>query len=252
MYRYLTFGLLTLLISTSCAVAPLEEGRKAYERGDYATAFRLMKPLAEQGDATAQYNLGYMYRMGRGVPQDYAEAAKWFRKAAEQGEAIAQNSLGVMYEKGQGVPQDYVEAVKWYRKAAEQGEATAQSNLGFMYDQGQGVAQLNLGAMYDNGQGVPQDYTEAAMLYRKAAEQGLAEPQCYLGIMYKLGQGVPQDYVLAHMWLNLAASWFPASKGKIRDMCMRNRDRVASMMTPYQIAEAERLAREWKPKKEVK
>jgi TPR repeat protein len=241
MYRYLTFGLLTLLLTISTAVTAfggqLEDATTAYKRGDYATAFRLIKPLAEQGEAIAQYNLGQMYKMGRGVPQDYAEAAKWFRKAAEQGEAIAQNSLGVTYDKGYGVPQDYVEAVKWYRKAAEQGEATAQSNLGFMYDQGQGV---------------PQNDAEAMKWYRKAAEQGYAAAQYNLGVMYFKGQGVPQDFVLAHMWFNLAVSRFPASEGKDREVAVKNRDIVTSKMTPAQITEAQRLAREWKPKKEGK
>ncbi|NNF84461.1 MAG: SEL1-like repeat protein [Deltaproteobacteria bacterium] len=130
MYRYLTFGLLIPLFSTSLAVTAysgqLEDANAAYIRGDYATAFRLTKPLAEQGIAKAQNRLGYLYYQGLG--------------------------------------------------------------------------------------------------------------------------GVPQDYVLAHMWYNLAASRLP-SDGR-RDLYVRNRDSVASKMTPAQIAEAERLAREWKPKKE--
>ena len=75
-----------------------------------------------------------MYAEGQGVPQDYAEAVKWFRLAADQGNATAQYNLGLMYDKGQGVPQNYAEAVKWYRLAADQGNAVAQFNLGVMYD----------------------------------------------------------------------------------------------------------------------
>ena len=82
-----------------------------------------------------------MYRTGEGVPQDYGEAVKWFRLAADQGDASAQNNLGVMYEYGRGVPQDYGEAVKWFRLAADQGEALAQNNLGLMYAKGKGVPQ---------------------------------------------------------------------------------------------------------------
>jgi hypothetical protein len=119
----------------------LEEGRAAYERGDYATALKKWRPLAEAGNADAQTYLGVMYANGRGVPQDDKEAAKWFRLAAEQGLADAQNNLGVMYAKGQGVPQDYKETAKWYRKAAEQGNAIAQDALGDMYEKGQGVPQ---------------------------------------------------------------------------------------------------------------
>ena len=106
--------------------ADFQDGVAAYERGDYTTAFREFKTLAEQGNAKAQLALGLMYELGRGVPRDDAEAVKWYRKAAEQGYARAQNNLGLMYGEGQGVPQDYAEAVKWYRKAAEQGRAKAQ------------------------------------------------------------------------------------------------------------------------------
>ena len=104
------------------------------------------RKAAEQGDASAQFNLGIMYDYGRGVTQDYAQAALWYRKAAEQGLAAAQYNLGVAYHEGQGVPQDYVQAAVWYRRAAEQGDA---------------AAQFNLGAAYFDGQGVPQDYAEA-------------------------------------------------------------------------------------------
>ena len=85
-----------------------------------------------------------MYDNGKGVPQDYAEAVKWYRLAADQGKASAQYNLGVMYERGQGVPHDYAEAVKWYRLAAEQGDDDAQSNLGIMYKYGDGVLKDNV------------------------------------------------------------------------------------------------------------
>ena len=100
------------------ALAGLDEGKDAYGRGDYATALREWRPLAGQGDADAQYNLGLMYHSGKGVPQDYAEAVKWYRKAAEQGHADAQYDLGSKYAKGQGVAQDYVRAYMWFNLAA--------------------------------------------------------------------------------------------------------------------------------------
>ena len=204
-YRYLTFGLLILLISTSLAVTACDtqfkEALAAYYRGDYAKAYQLWKPMAEQGDARAQSNLGFLYENGYGVPQDFSEAVNWYRKAAEQGDATAQSNLGRMYNTGDGVPQDFGEAVNWYRKAAEQGLANAQYNLALMYAQ---------------------------------------------------GQGVPQDYVLAHMWFTIAASRFPPSDGEKREKAEKNRDHAASLMTPAQIAEAQRLTREWKPKKEGK
>ena len=158
MKRVTAFAVL-LVVLAAPAWAGWDEGVAAYDRGDYATAFREMKPLAEQGDA------------------------------------MAQHILGLMYNKGQGVTLDYAEAVKWYRKAAEQGNAEAQHNFGLMY--------------------------------------------------YK-GQGVPQDYVQAHMWFNLAAAGLPP--GEDRDSTAKNRDMVGELMTPAQIAEAQRLAREWRPR----
>ncbi len=181
---------------TAPAWAGFDEAEAAYQRGDYAAAISWLRPLAEQGHARAQYNLGFMYYNGQGVPQDYAEAVKWYRKAVEQGNAGAQYNLGLMYSNGLGVPQDDAKAVQWYRKAAEQGHAKTQFILGFGYSN---------------------------------------------------GLGVPQDYVQAHMWYNLAASRFPPSGD--RDRAVRNRDNVAKRMTSAQISEAQKLAREWRPKK---
>ncbi len=121
---------------------------------------------------------------------------------------------------------DYETALQEWRPLAEQGHANAQSNLG---------------RMYRKGQGVPQDYAVAAKWYRRAAEQGYASAQTNLGLMYSNGQGVPHDYVQAHMWFNLAASqWYKSAAA--------DREKVEAEMTPAQIAEAERLAGEWKPK----
>jgi TPR repeat protein len=114
-------------------------------------------------------------------------------------------------------------------------------------DQGNAAAQLNIGLMYYNGQGVPQDYAEAVKWFRKAADQGYAAAQDNLGFMYDNGESVLQDYVRAHMWYNLAAASFPASDAEDRDKAVKDRDLVAAKMTPAQIAEAKKLAREWKP-----
>ncbi len=96
---------------------------------------------AEQGDADAQFELGFMYSKGKGVPQDDKQAVNWTRKAAEQGYVSAQYNLSLMYEDGKGVPQDDQQAVNWYRKAAEQGDVDAQYNLSVMYAHGKGVPQ---------------------------------------------------------------------------------------------------------------
>jgi TPR repeat protein len=117
-----------LLLASPVTAADFDKGVAAYNSGDYATAVREFRPLAEQGDASAQYNLGVMYENGRGVPQDYAAAVGWYRKAAEQGEAYAQYNLGVMYDNGRGVPQDYVHAHKWFNLAATSGNKIATKN----------------------------------------------------------------------------------------------------------------------------
>ena len=115
-------GLVALVLSLSLAApvlaGPYEDADAAYFKGDYTTALRLYRPLAEQGNAEAQYSLGVMYDNGQGVTQNYAEAVKWYRKAADQGDARAQFNLGIMYAKGEGVPQDYVQAHKWVNLAA--------------------------------------------------------------------------------------------------------------------------------------
>ena len=117
---------------------PFEDAAAAYNKGDYATALRLLRPLAHQGDAAARYNLGLMYAAGQGVPQDYAEAVKWYRLAANQGYAYAQYNLGLVYGEGKDepIPQNETEAIKWYRLAANQGQARAQNNLAVMYHYG--------------------------------------------------------------------------------------------------------------------
>ena len=110
--------LLALGLSEPVLAGPLEDANAAYQKQDYATALRLFRPLADQGEAGAQFKMGYMYDNGQGVPQDYAQAAKWFRLAADQGNAGAQYRLGHMYDLGRGVPKDAVEAHKWFNLAA--------------------------------------------------------------------------------------------------------------------------------------
>ena len=105
--------------------ADFQKGLTAYDNGDYATALREWKPLAEQGYYNAQNNLGVMFDSGRGVPQDYKTALKWFRLAAEQGNARAQYNLGFMYDDGKGVIQDNAYAYMWYNIAASSGDKEA-------------------------------------------------------------------------------------------------------------------------------
>jgi TPR repeat protein len=117
-------GLLLSMVSMN-ASAGLDEGRSAALKGDYATAIREWKPLADKGDPDAQYNMGLLYAYGDGVPLDYVQAATWYRKAADQGVSDAQLNLGVMYYNGKGVPFDKSQARYWLRRAAKGGDQKA-------------------------------------------------------------------------------------------------------------------------------
>lgn len=132
----------------------VEEAFVAYERGDYATALEIVRPLAEQGDARAQGLLGVMYGLGHGVPQDYGQAWDWLYPGAEAGDVNAQYNFGSLYDRGLAVRRDHKEAEMWYRRAAHQNAA---------------LAQYSLGVYYDEGLGVPQDHVLAYMWHHIAA-----------------------------------------------------------------------------------
>jgi hypothetical protein len=130
----------------STPIRDIDAATEAYQKGKYAVALDLARPLAEAGDVRGQSLLGLLYYRGRGTPQDPSEAAKWFMRAANQNDAAAQFYLGVMWGEGVGVPQDFERAAKWYRRAADLGDAQAQYNLGLAYAKGEGVPQDNVAA----------------------------------------------------------------------------------------------------------
>jgi len=110
-------------IMQAATAGQLEDGTAAHDRGDYTTAIKLWRPLADQGVAQAQYLLATMYENGKGVAQDYREAMKWYRLAADQqAYAAPLYALGLMYAKGRGVTQDDVHAYMWYNLAASSGD----------------------------------------------------------------------------------------------------------------------------------
>ena len=233
------------------------------------------KAQAEKGDAIAQVILGFRYFRGMGVAKDFTEAVKWFQKAADQGNIDAENNLGACYANGFGLAQDKTEADKWYHKAAEQefnetkflagqGDAKAQFNVGLAYNigdvveknwdeaivwylkaakQGYVYAQNNLAVCYARGSEKVQDKVQAAKWYYRAAKQGLAASQNALGSCYANGEGLPKDYVEAYKWVNLAAA-------QANEDARGNLSIIEQWMTPEQIAQAQELAREFKPRKE--
>jgi uncharacterized protein len=232
-FHYLRSAILAASICChGVAVAGLDEGIAAHERGDYATALSEFKPLADQGVARAQNSLGAMYAAGQGLPKDIQQAVALFRKAADQADPRAQRNLGIAYASGFGLSKDEQQAVLWFRRAADQGDATGQFSLGTMYasgrgvtkdeqqadywyrkaaDQGQVSAQYNLGNKYAKGSGVLKDEQQAASWYRKAADQGHAQSQHFLGFMYSNGQGLPKDKRQAALWYRKAADQGHAS-----------------------------------------
>lgn len=137
---------LALNLAAPVAASPLEDGRAAYQRGDYAAALVILRPLAKQGDVGALHDLGFMYSSGRGVTENEAEAFYWLSLSADLGNADAQSWLGAAYFGGWGTSRDMAKSARWYRSAADQGDAEAMAELG---------------ALYENGFGVPQDYVEA-------------------------------------------------------------------------------------------
>lgn len=277
-----------------------DEARLAAASGDYATAVRQWRRLADEGDPIAQFNLGFSYERGQGVARDSAEAAKWYLLAAEQGHADAQYRLGLYCEKEDakkvkdvvrhGYFEKEDEAGEWYSKAAMQGHADAQIRLAeFALDyaaeidpytettgvgvedakerkenasddaedwfrmaaeQGHADAQFALGQSYRysgrRSDASEEDYAVAAKWYRRAAIQGHPSARFSLGTMCSNGEGMPRDLLQAYMWFDLAASCEPNSEHRALIIDMRTA--VAQKMAPEQIAEAQRLAPEWKSK----
>ncbi|MEQ2007104.1 MAG: tetratricopeptide repeat protein [Limisphaerales bacterium] len=212
------------------------------------------KAKAEQGDAEAQFLVGYRYIGTIGLAGDTAEAMKWFRKAAEQNHAKAQAQLGIHYQTRSllrvfvlrsyhdvlGSWESDREAFKWLRKSAEQNEA---------------LAFYPLGGCYERGLGVEKDSKEAWKWYRRhfeerflankaKAEHGDAAAQSQTAVNYVLGQGVGKDYVEAYAWYDLAA----LTIGKAAS----ERDRLKSEMSEQKVDDARKRAEELRAQIEAK
>jgi TPR repeat protein len=167
-----------LIAAASPAHAGLKQGLAAYDSADYATARQELLPLAQQGNAQAQYRLGRMAHLGQGQPPDKKEAAKWFHLAAQQGLAAAQGALGYLCLVGEGVSQNNDLALKWTRMAAVQGDATAQ---------------FNLSVMHGERFGIKKDPAESLKWLRKAADQRHVEALSTLGAISKRGKAPPSS-----------------------------------------------------------
>jgi uncharacterized protein len=215
------YQLARLRMQYSQATISLSEMRELYRRA------------AEQGHPRAAFeyagHLGFILRYGSFDPtsSEHVEAVRWYRFSAENGVSQAQFVLGLLYHHGRGVEEDFAEAIKWYRHAA---------------DQDHGPAQRELGLAYYYGRVVRQDFAEAALWLWLAAGQGEVDSMHELGRLYERGHGVEQDLVRAHMWYNLAAEREVVQRSAIA------RGRVSAQMTPTELANAQQLAREWRPR----
>jgi TPR repeat protein len=237
-----------------------ELATEAFDNGEYEKAMDLWMPLAEDGNAEAQFGIGYLYDKGLGVPRDTAEAIHWYRLSAEKNHALSQLNLGAIHQEGrEDFPADPGRAADWYRLAAEQGNASAQYNLGKLYFRGQGLPRKyelaaewlrkaadqdhvkainHLGMLYSRGLGVEEDAERGFALVRQAAERGDPAAQLNLATQYIRGIGTEQDFVEALKWHKIFESHEIPGGGLPLDWVDNN-------MTPADIEEAERRAADW-------
>lgn len=246
----------------------------AFQAGDFENATELLTPLAKEQNAQAQFMLADIYMTGKLGAADNETGMKWLSQSAENSHIRAMSMMGVRYLNGNGVDKDLDKAVKMLRTAAENKNVKAQLLMGFLHFHGQGVEKSpDIASRYYYAAALNGD-PEAAQRLKKLAEQGGAEPVTYMGLLYKdgigvevhapkaaemvlngaeqnfglaqymishafgAGQGFEQDYLKAHMWANLAAANGHEGAEKRRDVW-------AQLMTPEQIATAQKMARDW-------
>ena len=174
-------------VRTDEAAPTVADAQKAYDAGSYEEAFIIVEPLAKMNHPEAEYLLGQMYELGRGVKKDSEKALSLFTAAANQGYAAAQAKLGSLHVEGK---KDYASAMNWFQKAADQGYA---------------LAYTAIGDLYAKGYGVDKDQDKAIDYYKKAAEAGDAAACLRLGQMYEQGKGVKADHEEAATWYKKGA-----------------------------------------------
>lgn len=237
---------LVLVMAGTAVAGPLEDAKAAERRDDYEAAIPIYRSLAEKGDVSAQKRLGYFYEIGWGVKPNWLEAAKWYSKAAETGDADAVRTLSQLGR-------------NWIFKYRDASDADIYALIETQAQKGYAAAQWSLGVM-NYRFGAPsregrRNAAEAFGWYRRAAEQGHPDSQASLAAAYANGIGAPEDLVEAYRWYDIAAAGIPAPRRRqsfegIRADLIKQRDALARRMTRAQIAQAQRLAQEWKPKPE--
>jgi TPR repeat protein len=223
-----------LLGLAPAARAEVHEAWRAYRAGAYASALETLLPLAEAGDAEAQYDMGTLYCDGLAVERNYRQAAEWYSRAAEQGHKGAQFTLGFLAYHGAGrgeedgaVARDPIAAARWLKPAAERDSA---------------MAQYLLASLYRKGEGVPQDEDKALRWALAAAEQGVAGAQYEAALLLGSRAHAWASWVEAYKWFLLAArQGYPGAR--------QNLDILAKRLNLEEIAQAKAEADAWRPAK---
>jgi TPR repeat protein len=255
--RVLIWLSVVVALAAPPAAADMAAARSHMRAGDFAAAAAELKRLDDQGDTEAQASLAHMYFTGRGVEQDQEAAIGWFHRAAEGGDLASQVHMGMISAQSG----DYEAGFKWLSMAAEAGDADAMTNLAILYLRGLGVAadpkrglewftkaaeagdpatQAQLGGLYIDGTVGEPDPAAGLKWLRRAADQGYSEAQLRLGTIHAEGKVKPRDPVRAYMW------FYRASMMGI-EQADADLTALARELTPEQIAEAKRLADEWRP-----
>jgi cell division septation protein DedD len=217
--KHLIAAILVALVSVPLSAQSVEKGIDAWQRGDFADAVSIWRPLAEAGDADAQFNLGQAYRLGRGIPTNVAESRKWFEAAAAQGHVDAETTLGLLlYQNG-----DQADGLKWLKLAADQDEPRAM---------------LVYGTALYNGDGVTQDPVLGYAYVRRAAAQGLEPARETLAQLDNLMSDQDRKHG-ATMAQSLGKAAGAASFGGARPTSKRGAERKVSMAAPTQTASTE-------------
>lgn len=185
-----------------------------------------LRVAAAKGDPSAEFEVGARFAEGRGVSQSFQDAARWYQKSASRGFAQAQYRLGTLYERGLGVSPDPARAKVWYEQAAQQGNIKAMHNLA---------------VLSANREGSAPDYETAGRWFASAADFGLPDSQFNLAVLYENGLGVEKDMQQAYKWLVIAARSNDAE-------AKRRRDVLKTKLSAQELANAEKLARSWRPK----
>ena len=194
--RFAVIAISALAWATSAAAQ-----QQAPSDAEAAQVLKSARPLAENGNANAQYNMGVLYDEGYGVEQDYAQARDWYEKAAAQNYSKAEHNLGIMYQEGHGVPQSDAKAAEWFKRAAEHGEPAAQNNLAVLYVRGNGVRQ---------------DLAEAARWAAKAAAAGNGSAKNNLP---QIMENLPQSRIDGD---NVNIRSQPSTRGRVLRQADRN------------------------------